>query len=185
MARRAQIVAAAIDTLADEGYGKASLSAIAGRAGLSSTGLITYHFANKAEVIEQVVENVLADISDFMAERLARTGDPVGRVRSYIEGHVAYVGSHRRQMKALLEVFLNGGVRYDGSTEDLVAPLEQILADGQANGAFRLFNLPVVAAAIQRTLEGLPQLVETQPGLDLDAYAAELVTLFHRAIRSD
>lgn len=179
-------MAAAIDTLADLGYGKTSLSAIARRAGLSSTGLITYHFANKAEVIEQVVDSVLADIARFLAERVASADDPAGRLRSHIEGNLAYIGAHRRQMKALLEVFLNWGVRDgSGAPEVLVAPLERLLADGQASGAFRAFDVRVVAAAIQRTIEGLPLLMERHPDLDLAAYAAELVELFDRGTRGE
>ena len=47
-ARRAQIVGAAVETIADLGYGQASFAQIARRAGPSSTGLISYHFAHKA-----------------------------------------------------------------------------------------------------------------------------------------
>ena len=44
-ARRAQIVQAAIETIAEAGFRHATFARIAERAGLSSTGLISYHFA--------------------------------------------------------------------------------------------------------------------------------------------
>lgn len=183
-ARRAQIVAAAIETLAELGYGKTSLSAIARRAGLSSTGLITYHFASKAEMIDHVVNSVLDDIAAFMDRRVATAEDPASRLRAYIEGNVAYIDVHRSEIKALLEVFLNGGARYDGGTNDAVrTPVEHILLDGQRAGQFRTFNARIVAGAIQRSIEGLPLDLDQHPDLDLDAYAAELVTMFDRAIR--
>ena len=65
-ARRAQIVSAAIGTIADLGYRNATFAQIARRAGLSSTGLISYHFAGKEELISEVVRTVLADIGAFM-----------------------------------------------------------------------------------------------------------------------
>ena len=45
-ARRAQIIAAAIDTIAELGYGQASLARIAETAG-TSKGVIIYHFGGK------------------------------------------------------------------------------------------------------------------------------------------
>src|ERR1700678_985610 len=57
-ARRAQIVAAAIDTIAAVGYAQASFARIAERVGISR-GLISYHFAGKDDLIKQVVIDVL------------------------------------------------------------------------------------------------------------------------------
>jgi TetR/AcrR family fatty acid metabolism transcriptional regulator len=45
-ARRAQIMAAAIDTIAEAGFAGASFAPIAGKLGISR-GLISYHFAGK------------------------------------------------------------------------------------------------------------------------------------------
>jgi TetR/AcrR family fatty acid metabolism transcriptional regulator len=45
-ARRAQIAASAIDTIADVGFAGASFARIAERVGISG-GLISYHFAGK------------------------------------------------------------------------------------------------------------------------------------------
>ena len=73
--RRAQIVDAAISTIAEVGYAKASFARIAERAGLSSTGLISYHFANRAELIAEVVDRVFGLIS---ALRGGADGGPAG-----------------------------------------------------------------------------------------------------------
>jgi AcrR family transcriptional regulator len=48
-ARRAQIMAAAIDTIAELGYGQASLARIAQRAG-TSKGVICYHFVGNDDL---------------------------------------------------------------------------------------------------------------------------------------
>ena len=49
-ARRAQIVTAAIDTIAELGYGRASLARIAETAGTSKS-VILYHFSGKDDLI--------------------------------------------------------------------------------------------------------------------------------------
>ncbi len=178
-ARRAQIVTATVDVIAELGYGQASFARIAGRAGLSSTRLISYHFAGKDELITTVAEDVIASIGDHMAQRLAAETSASGMLRAYIEGMVEYTATHRARMKALLEIFLGGGLHYDAGTErSVVGHVEAILRQGQADGEFREFDARVVATAVQRAVEGLPFLLESLPDLDCAAYGRELVTLF-------
>lgn len=183
-ARRAQIVAAAIETIADLGYGQASFARIARRAGLSSTGLISYHFAGKSDLMAQVAEDTFAAIGAHMADRMAGAATAAVALETYIRASVEFVAGHRRQMKALLEIFTNGGIRHDPGTELVVlSPVEEILRGGQKAGEFRDFDPQVMAAVIQRAIGGLPFLLDTRPDIDLDAYAAELVTTFTLATR--
>src|SRR3954468_20950277 len=58
--RRADIVAAAFEACAVEGYDGASLRSIAARAGISHTGLL-HHFASKEELLAAVLEKREAD----------------------------------------------------------------------------------------------------------------------------
>jgi AcrR family transcriptional regulator len=184
-ARRAQIVAAAIETIAEVGYARASFARIARRAGLSSTGLISYHFAGKDELIAEVVAEVYAAISGFVSERMQAQPSAAGALRTYIESNVEFIGTHRRQMKALFDIFMNGGVHYDTATEQtVVSPIEEILRQGQECGEFRGFDRRVMASVIQRAVDGLPVLMASVPDLDVDAYAREVVTLFDLATRS-
>lgn len=183
-ARREQIVAAAIDTIADVGYAKATFTLIARRAGLSSTGLISYHFNGKSDLMAQVAAQVYAAVGKHMTDRMSGMLSPAQLLEAYIRGNIEFVAGHRREMKALLEIFLNGGIDYTPGTE-LVAlnPVEQILDGGQRAGEFREFDSRVMAAVIQRAIDGLPFLLETYADLDLGQYAEELVTLFTLATR--
>jgi len=184
-ARRAQIIAAAIATIAEVGYRKASFAQIARRAGLSSTGLISYHFAGKDELIGEVVRAVLADIGAFMAERMATAASAPDALRTYIEGNVAFIGSHREQMKALADIFISGGFGYDAALErEAVSPLEEMLRAGQAAGQFRSFDPVVMAALVQRAVDGLPFLLDMRPDLDVAAYGREVATAFDLATRA-
>src|SRR5882757_8394362 len=54
-ARRAQIVRAAIETIGELGYRATALARIAERAGLSSTGMISYHFRGKDDLMHAVM----------------------------------------------------------------------------------------------------------------------------------
>jgi AcrR family transcriptional regulator len=184
-ARRAQIVQAAIEVLAEAGYRGATFARIAQRAGLSSTGLISYHFAGRDELIGEVVAKVIGDIAAFMTQRMAGVTGPAAALRAYIEGNAEFTAAHRAEMKALLEIFLNGGLPYDTSTEQAaLSPVEQILRAGQRSGEFRAFDPTVMATLIQRAVDGLPFLLAARPDLDVAAYAAEVVTTFGLATRA-
>ncbi len=184
-ARRAQIVTAAIAVIAESGYGRASFARIAERAGLSSTGLISYHFANRGELMEQVAERVIGAITEFMGDRMTGATGAADALRRYIEGNAAFVETHRAEMKALLEIFLGGGFSYDaGQDREAKSPVEQILRAGQASGEFRDFDVTVMATMIQRAVDGLPFLLTDDPGFDTRTYAAEVITAFELATRA-
>ncbi len=184
-ARRAQIVTAAIAVIAEGGYGQASFARIAERAGLSSTGLISYHFANRGELMEQVAARVIAEITEFMGERMAGATGAADALRRYIDGNVAFVETHRAEMKALLEIFLGGAFDYDaGQDRAAKSPVEDILRAGQASGEFRNFDVTVMATMIQRAVDGLPFLLTDDPDFDTRTYAREVITAFDLATRA-
>jgi len=188
-ARRAQIVAATIETIAELGYGQTSFGRIAERAGLSSTRLISYHFAGKQELIAQVVDEVVGEIGAFVAARMADQTSAAGALRAYIESNVEYVAGHRTEMKALLGIFLSGALPTSPTSEEsgpavAVSRLEELLRAGQRGGEFRAFDPAVVAMSIQRTIEGVPLLCESRPDLDFTACARELATVFELATRN-
>lgn len=183
-ARRSQIVTATIDVIAEVGFGQVSFARIGERAGLSSTRLISYHFAGKDELITAVAQDVIASIGEYMAQRVGAETNAAGMLRAYIEGTVEFTVTHRARMKALLEIFLGGTLHYDAGTEQtVVGHVEAILRQGQADGEFREFDPRVVATAVQRAVEGLPFLLESVPDLDCAAYGRELVTLFELGTR--
>jgi len=185
-ARRAQIVRAAIETIAEVGFGRASFARITERAGLSSTRLISYHFAGKDELIEEVVREVTSGIGGFVSERMKDQSSAAEALRAYILATVEFVGGHRTQMKALLSIFLSGGLHYDSSADEPVTSvIERILTEGQSVGEFRDFDPLVMAVTIRRAVEGLPFLLESHPDLDLRSYAQELVTMFELATRRE
>jgi AcrR family transcriptional regulator len=179
-ARRAQIVAAAIEVIAEVGYPQTSFARIAEHAQLSSTRLISYHFAGKKELIEQVLTELYSEIRGFMTERLAGVSSPVEALHGYIEGYLEFIDGHRTQMKALLSIFLNGALEFDPAEDEpvVLSPVERILSDGIKAGVFRECDVRVVASSVQRSLDGIPMMLEAHPELDLKTCARELVALY-------
>ena len=189
-ARRAQIVDATVQILAESGYAQTTFIRIAERAGLSSTRLISYHFAGKQDLIDAVVKDVYGAIEAHMIERMADQSDLRSALRTYISALVEFISTHRAQMQALMTVFLDhrdpaGGPTYDADTDvTVVTPLQEILLAGQQSGEFRPFDAFVMATTIQRSIDGLPFLLRGKPDLDLIAYADELSEMFDLATRA-
>ena len=183
--RRAQILDATIDVIAQEGFARASFARICERAGLSSTRLISYHFAGKAELVAALVEHVVAGIGEHVGALVMAAETPGERLRAYVEGVVGYADTHRAPMSALLQVVMSGAWGDGRPAPSDVSHLERILADGQRSGAMREFDTRVMAGTIQRAVEAVPFQLEADADLDCTAYAAELVELFDRATRAD
>ncbi|GAU65073.1 putative TetR family transcriptional regulator [Streptomyces sp. NBRC 110611] len=191
-ARRAQIVDAAVETLAAWGFARASLARIAERAGISK-GVISYHFAGKNELIEVVVEQIYERIGAFVGPRMEEVQQVGGGgwLRVYIQSVAAYMADHRTQLAALGEIFSNfrkgdGDLRYGVvSSEPIYAALEENFRRGQECGDFRPFDARVMAVSLQSGIDAMFAYWSTYPEHDLAAHARELADLFERATRGE
>jgi AcrR family transcriptional regulator len=187
-ARRAQITRAAIDTIAEVGYGRASYAQIARRAGLSSTGLISYHFADKADLIDQVVAEVVAAGQTFMQPRIEAAAPGRDRLRAYIESNLAFMAGHRAHITAVAEI-LNARrgdehSAYASPHARGLAQLEEYLGEGQRSGELRRFPTRVMAEAIRAAIDAGAYRLATEPDLDAVAYGRELADVFDHATRA-
>ncbi|MEU4769444.1 TetR family transcriptional regulator [Actinosynnema sp. NPDC023794] len=186
-ARRRQIVTAAIETIAELGYAGASFAQIAKRAGLSSPGLISYHFADKDELVGQVVAEVYRTGGAQIRPSAAQAGSSADALLAFVRGSVAFYDSHRAHMRALIQI-LNGHPQarerwVDQANNAELDGIEQVLARGQRDGEFRGDFVPrVVAVIIRDLLSGALMRLLTTPDLDVSAYTRELVALCRRAV---
>jgi AcrR family transcriptional regulator len=188
-ARRAQIVQAAIDTIAEQGYGQASLARIAETAG-TIKGVIVYHFGGKDELIRELVAELVARGVAYMEPRIDAEPTGAGKLRAYIESNLAFMRENRNHMVAIVEIVLNaraadGSRLYDPSVQDEgVAALQQLLAYFQGTGEFRAgFDPHVMAMAIRAAINAVPMQLARDPALDVGHHAHELADLFHIATR--
>jgi AcrR family transcriptional regulator len=185
-ARRKQIVAAAIETIAELGYARASFAQIGRRAGLSSPGLISYHFANKDDLIGEVVAEIYATGGAVVRPHSDGATSAWQAMRGYLEGSIAFYDTHRTHMRALVQI-LQGHPealsRWVGArnTAELDG-VEEVLGRGQRAGEFREFEPRTVALIIRQMLSGALQHLLTQPDLDLAGYTRELVAMCEHAL---
>jgi len=190
-ARRAQIVAAAVDTLAELGYAQTSLARIAERIGVSK-GVISYHFASKEELLQAVFADVLARAGAYVRPRVEAESTARGMLRAMIESNVDFMGEYRRDMVALFEVAVNTR-RADSSPNPAAAEMSRetaavttrLLASGQAKEEFRAdFDPRAMAMAIRAAIDAVPPALARDPEFDARHYARELADLFDVATRS-
>ena len=134
-ARRAQIIAAAIETIAELGYAHTSFAQIAKRAGLSSTGLISYHFASKKELDSAVVQEIYDQLTQHMTKAMAGITNPHTALIAYIEGLIGFMKMVPFALRAMIDIVMHGGFDYDADSErEAVSPISGILRWGQAEG---------------------------------------------------
>lgn len=186
-ARRAQIVAAAIDAIAEAGYEGASFARIAGRLGISR-GLISYHFAGKDDLIKQVVHQAAEQTIAFIRPRVLAESSGPGMLRAYIESNLAFMRDHRNNVIAMIEIARSARARRifygDTAVVNAVGALEHQLSALQTAGQFRPdFDPHVMAMAIRAAIEAASPRLALDPEFDMDNYAREVATLFDRATR--
>ena len=184
-ARRAQIVEAAIETVAEVGYANASLSRIALRLGISK-GVISYHFAGKDDLIAEIVSQVLQGARADMQPRIeAQTTGPA-MLRTYIESNLEFMRDHPKELSAVIEIVR---AAIAGAKSPFTGPpdggavqfLAELLARFQTAGDFRTdFDPSAMAIAIRAVIDAVPGRL-ADPAFEIDQYARELVAIFDRA----
>ena len=105
-ARRAQLVEAAVATVNELGYHRASLAEIAGRAGIVKSA-VAYYFASKEGLLLSVVQTVFGTLGESVLAAVDGIEDPIARLRAYADAYFRL----RESLEALL-----------GDPVDLVTP---------------------------------------------------------------
>jgi AcrR family transcriptional regulator len=188
-ARRAQIVRATIETIAELGYDAATFARITERAGLSSPRLISYHFADKNDLLRQVVIDVFTAAAQVMAPAMAAQETWSGKLRAYLESNLQYLREHPKEIAALTAIGphlrTDEGVPHTSTTsQDVsVTDLAGLLAAGQDAGEFREFDTRSMAMLIRAAVDAAAQRVRDGSDVDLDTYTGEVVTAIDLAVR--
>lgn len=188
-ARRAQIVESAIETIAELGYARASFARIAARAGLSSTRLISYHFAEKEDLIREVLDTVVSRFTDSVRPPVLAQPGPHARLTAFLEANLDFMRGHRNEVVTLHEIERNyrapdgRPVMQQRAEEDLRA-IEALFREGQSQGAFRRFDPAAMALFVLALRNGVIQRYHVQPDLDLSSLKRELTTLIDLATRA-
>ena len=105
-ARREQIIHAAIEVLTEIGYFSTSLSKIANKAN-TSTGLISYHFSGKEDLMNNTLLYLVEQEKAFIIERVEQKSSTLEKLMAYIEAGIDYRATKRGNTTALLEIVFN------------------------------------------------------------------------------
>lgn len=185
-ARRRQIIAATIDVLAESGFAATSLTAIAGQAGVSK-GVISYYFAGKDELLRAVVTTVLAEAGEYMRPRVQAARSNHEALRSYVTSNLDFIDTHRREIRALTEIFNaappGAAHPYAEGHRAAVQILTKLLRKGQRANEFGAFSATSVAIALRAAIDAVSELLRADPDADVRGYGAELADLFERGVR--
>ncbi|MQA08904.1 MAG: TetR family transcriptional regulator [Pseudonocardiaceae bacterium] len=188
VARQQQLVECAVEVIAEQGLAGASTVRIAERAGVSR-GVLTYHFRDRAELIEKVVASVYDLGSELIGPEVATAASPRDALLTFISGSIDLYARYPKHLTALTEIFAagrtgEGAVRSEHArhTQEL-SDLVQILRAGQEQGQFREFNVEIMCTTIRRALDGaLEHIVKGAPA---EQYTAELQTIVDAATRAE
>lgn len=191
-ARRAQIVAAAIEVIAEVGWAQTSIRKIADRVGVAMSAVL-YHFGTKDNLVDAIIEAMYRSALSVVAPALDAEDTSTGKLTAYIRANIDYFDSHRLQLAALAQLGAgyqpSDGRRFDelGMTEGLrqeLAVLDPIaiLVAGQRDHEFGEFPVGSMAVALRGAVNAVVEKILRDPDFDARAYAEDLVMIFHRAV---
>jgi TetR/AcrR family transcriptional repressor of bet genes len=182
-ARRQQIVDGLLRVMAERGYERATIAAIAQAAGLTS-GLVHYHFSTKQAVLLELVEQ-LAERLNARFHSLLREESPQARLEAFIDARLASgqgadpaavacwvaVGSEALRQPEVGDIYRRLMHSQRQQLEELLRALPTPPARPQE-----------AAVAILATIEGCYQLLAAVPDLAPPGFAARTVQAMTRGL---
>jgi TetR/AcrR family transcriptional regulator, fatty acid metabolism regulator protein len=197
LARRRQIVDAAIEVIAEIGYAQASLARIAARVGVAKS-VVLYHFTKKSEVVEAVATTVFDRGAAVIVPAVTAESTAAGKLAAYIRANISFVAANRSTAVAMLELLAgyrdDDGLRFDQAaakaaaehplTGDLAAldPLS-IFEQGLGDSEFRDLSPLFMKSALRGALDSAAWEYARDADYDIVGYGEELVAIFDRATR--
>ncbi|HET6733713.1 TetR/AcrR family transcriptional regulator [Mycobacterium sp.] len=192
-ARKAQIVAAAIEVIAEVGFAQASIRKIADRVGIAMSAVL-YHFGTKDNLVDAIVEHMYRTMLTLVAPAVEAENTATGQLEAYIRSSISYFGKHRVALLALASLgtsyvpgdgrrFEELGLRTDIAEQFAVLDPTAILAAGQRDGEFGDFPVQSTAIALRGAVNGVVERVLREPGYDAQSYAEDLIEVFGRIVR--
>ncbi|MFD1066393.1 TetR/AcrR family transcriptional regulator [Oceanobacillus locisalsi] len=187
-ARREQILKATIDVLNDIGYVKLSLAKIAKHAKIS-TGLISYHFADKEELIHHTLNYLIGAQLEFIDSRVKAETDIYQQLLAYIKATLAYQYEYVKNNVALIEIIFNARTvdnipyyKLLNEEDPFYLRLENILAEGQEKNVFSSNFQPKATAVLINGAASESMLLQSE-SFDVQNYEQELIKMVTKIVQ--
>jgi len=187
-ARREQIIQAAIEVLKENGYVSTSLAKIAKKANIS-TGLISYHFSGKEDLMNNTLMYLVEQEWKFINECVIQKQTATAKLKAFIEASLAYQITNKTNNIALIEIVFNARTPdhtpyylLEDEEEDLkTSLLGEILRRGQESEEFGEFSPQVISTIIQGAIS--ESMLTFQNKLRVEEYKEELTKSILKIIK--
>lgn len=187
IARRDQIVAASVEVIAEVGLAKASFAKIAERAGLSSTSLISYHFAGRSDLIESVSTRVRTEFADYVTAGLDESS-PMRTLLSFAAASIDFIAERPTSVATLRQILTTQaapGKHVESLADADRDRLAALFVAGQRSGDFREFDPVTMAGFVLALRDDVIRRAIAEPALDIGRCRDELVAMLGRATAKD
>jgi AcrR family transcriptional regulator len=168
------------------GYARTSLAEIARRAGVSK-GVVSYYFAHKDELLQQLVVEVYTRAGQAIADRVEQETSAAAALRGYLQANLDFIAAHPAQIRAVAEIAVNlrrpdGTLHFAAGADDpVIGHLADLLRSGQRTEEFCTFDPTIVAMMIRAAIDAASGRLIADPSFDIDAYTRELITFVEQA----
>jgi TetR/AcrR family fatty acid metabolism transcriptional regulator len=149
--KRDAILRAATDTFAARGFFHAQVADVARAAGVAA-GTVYLYFRGKDDLLISIFERTMTEAIAEGRETVGKLADPVDRLREIARLHLGRLGRDRslaivfqielRQSTKFMERFSSTQLR------EYLGLIRDVIAEGQASGAFRRNLNPTLAAKL-------------------------------------
>jgi AcrR family transcriptional regulator len=190
-ARRKQIIDAALQTIADQGYTQTSFAEIAKGLGITK-GLIAYHFNGKHDLITSAIHTILNRQGAYIKSHVETQEDAGEKLRAYIESSFEYIKQNRSHFIALVDLWgsFTSSEEKEAFSQTAYDPcrahLKKIFRIGKEQKAFVKLDEQVMATVIQGAIDGVMlQWVFDPEAVDLKDASRELCELFVKRVKKE
>lgn len=157
--RRKQLLKASLKAVADKGFHALTLQDIADYAGVSK-GVTNYHFKNKNDVLQHLLEWVTEKIYQNENDKIKAESTALNKLRAYVDAAFSTPTQNKRFFRVYLD-FL-GQVRHnpqfkeinDRFYENCWSLGREIVTLGQEEGIFPVKDVDKCAIAIRALIDG-------------------------------
>lgn len=188
-ARRKQIIDAALQTIAEQGYTQTSFAEIAKGLGITK-GLIAYHFNGKHDLITSAIHTILNRQGAYIKEHVEEQEKAGDKLRAYIESSFEYIEQNRPHFVALVDLWgsFTSPEEKQAFSETAYDPcrahLKKIFRIGHQQREFAKFDEQSMASVIQGAIDGVMlQWVFDPKAVDLGEAAKELSEMFVKRVK--
>jgi TetR/AcrR family transcriptional repressor of bet genes len=179
--RKQEIVNALLRVMAERGYEKASIQAIAKEAGLAP-GLIHYHFKTKQEILLGLVNWIASSAIERLEKMETEVSDPWDKLSAFINTRLATGETELPEVVSAWVVIAGESIRqpeikeiYQGLIEQQLNLLKVLIADIWKGKSTKSKEVVHLSAIVIAAMEGAFQLSATASEVMPKRYAAESV----------